>query len=249
VGHAHGADWPPADLGPRLRAILGSALKNRARAFLAGLGVTAILQSSTATGLMAAGFAAGGLVDLVPALAVMLAANVGTTLIVQVFSFDVTAATPVLILIIGLSPFPAEGTRAQLRPIHQPKANHHRGDSGQIAHRADDAVDGNDHVGAESANSKKWRDVGGALLAFRSGGHRSSPNQGIQANYQLLLKCDRSIHVAINERSYRAGGIFLRTTRDQAFAITIVDNKPWTIAQLGYREPDAFTHHYTHAFR
>jgi phosphate:Na+ symporter len=85
--------------GPRLRAFLGSALKNRARAFLAGLGVTAILQSSTATGLMAAGFAAGGLVDLVPALAVMLGANVGTTLIVQVFSFDVSAATPVLILI------------------------------------------------------------------------------------------------------------------------------------------------------
>jgi len=37
-----------------------------------------ILQSSTATGLMAASFAAGGLVDLVPALAVMLGANVGT---------------------------------------------------------------------------------------------------------------------------------------------------------------------------
>jgi phosphate:Na+ symporter len=47
------------------------------------------LQSSTATGLMAASFAAGGLVDLVPALAVMLGANVGTTLIVQLFSFDI----------------------------------------------------------------------------------------------------------------------------------------------------------------
>jgi phosphate:Na+ symporter len=85
--------------GPKLRSILGAALKTRARAFLAGLGVTAVLQSSTATGLMAAGFAAGGLVDLVPALAVMLGANVGTTLIVQVLSFDVAAASPVLILI------------------------------------------------------------------------------------------------------------------------------------------------------
>lgn len=85
--------------GPKLRSILGSALKTRLRAFLAGLGVTAILQSSTATGLMAAGFAAGGLVDLVPALAVMLGANVGTTLIVQVLSFDVAAASPVLVLI------------------------------------------------------------------------------------------------------------------------------------------------------
>ncbi len=85
--------------GPKLRSILGTALKNRFRALLAGIGVTAVLQSSTATGLMVAGFAAGGLVDLVPALAVMLGANVGTTLIVQVLSFDVAAAAPVLILI------------------------------------------------------------------------------------------------------------------------------------------------------
>ena len=85
--------------GPKLRSILGSALKNRFRSFFAGIGVTAVLQSSTATGLMVAGFAAGGLVELVPALAVMLGANVGTTLIVQVLSFDVAAAAPVLILI------------------------------------------------------------------------------------------------------------------------------------------------------
>ena len=85
--------------GSRLRSILGHALRNRFRAFMAGLGVTAILQSSTATGLMTAGFAAGGLMDLVPALAVMLGANVGTTLIVQVLSFDVTVIAPVLVLI------------------------------------------------------------------------------------------------------------------------------------------------------
>ena len=85
--------------GPKLRAVLGRALETRFRAFLAGLGVTAILQSSTATGLMTAGFCAGGLVDLVPALAVMLGANVGTTLIVQVLSFDIAAASPVLVLI------------------------------------------------------------------------------------------------------------------------------------------------------
>jgi len=85
--------------GPRLRAILGAALKSRPMAFLSGMGVTAALQSSTATGLMVSGFVAGGLVDLVPALAVMLGANVGTTLIVQVFSFDVAAVSPALILI------------------------------------------------------------------------------------------------------------------------------------------------------
>jgi phosphate:Na+ symporter len=85
--------------GAKLRSFLGSALRNRFKAFLAGIGVTAILQSSTATGLMVTGFAASGLVDLVPALAVMLGANVGTTLIVQVLSFDVAEVAPALILI------------------------------------------------------------------------------------------------------------------------------------------------------
>jgi phosphate:Na+ symporter len=84
--------------GPRLRGALGAALGNRFKAFAAGIGVTALLQSSTATGLMAASFAAGGLVDLIPALAVMLGANVGTTLIVQVLSFDIARAAPVLVL-------------------------------------------------------------------------------------------------------------------------------------------------------
>ncbi len=84
--------------GARLRGFLATALDNRLKAFLAGMGVTAVLQSSTATGLMVTGFAAGGLIGLVPALAVMLGANVGTTLIVQVLSFDVTAIAPALIL-------------------------------------------------------------------------------------------------------------------------------------------------------
>jgi phosphate:Na+ symporter len=85
--------------GPNLRRFLARTLGDRFRAFLAGLGVTAILQSSTATGLMAASFAAGGLVDLMPALAIMLGANLGTTLIVQVLSFDIGRAAPVLVLV------------------------------------------------------------------------------------------------------------------------------------------------------
>jgi phosphate:Na+ symporter len=85
--------------GPHLRRLLSRALGDRVRAFAAGLGVTAILQSSTATGLMAASFAAGGIVDLVPGLAVMLGANVGTTLIVQVLSFDISRVAPLFVLI------------------------------------------------------------------------------------------------------------------------------------------------------
>ena len=85
--------------GPNLRALLGRALRNRLLAFAAGLGVTAVLQSSTATGLMISGFAAAGAVDLVPALAVMLGANVGTALIVQALSLDVGALAPLLLLV------------------------------------------------------------------------------------------------------------------------------------------------------
>jgi phosphate:Na+ symporter len=92
--------------GPYLRRFLGKALGNRFNAFCAGLGLTAILQSSTATGLITTSLAADGVVSLVPALAIMLGANVGTTLIVQVLSFNISAAAPVL-FIIGLVTFRA----------------------------------------------------------------------------------------------------------------------------------------------
>lgn len=63
--------------------MLGVALKNRFTACLAGLGITALLQNRTATALMTATFVTDGLVGLMPALAIMLGANIGTTLIVQ----------------------------------------------------------------------------------------------------------------------------------------------------------------------
>src|SRR6202167_4094248 len=95
--------------GSELRRFLGTALRNRFLAFFAGVLVTAVLQSSTATGLMTASFATGGSVDLVPALAIMLGANVGTTLIVQLLSFDIAAAAPVL-FVIGLVTFRVGGS-------------------------------------------------------------------------------------------------------------------------------------------
>jgi phosphate:Na+ symporter len=90
--------------GSQLRRILSTALRNRLIAFLAGVGVTALLQSSTATGLMITSFATRGLVALVPALAIMLGANVGTTLIVQALSFNISAVAPVLFLM-GVAAF------------------------------------------------------------------------------------------------------------------------------------------------
>ena len=95
--------------GPNLRRFLAKALRNRFSAFGAGLCLTALLQSSTATGLMTASLTADGLVSLVPALAIMLGANVGTTLIVQVLSFDISALAPVL-FIVGLVAFRVGGS-------------------------------------------------------------------------------------------------------------------------------------------
>lgn len=85
--------------GARLNHFLSTMLRNRFQSFMAGLGITAVLQSSTATGLMITGFAANGVIGLPSALAVMLGANVGTTLIVQLLSFDVSRIAPLFVLI------------------------------------------------------------------------------------------------------------------------------------------------------
>jgi phosphate:Na+ symporter len=84
--------------GAELRIWLGRNLRRRWRALLVGLGITALLQSSTATGLMATSFTASGLIELGSGLAVMLGANVGTTLITQVLAFDIAPIAPPLIL-------------------------------------------------------------------------------------------------------------------------------------------------------
>jgi phosphate:Na+ symporter len=85
--------------GTDFRRWLERSLSWKMNAFLVGLAVTAVLQSSTATGLMATSFAASGIIDLTQGLAVMLGANVGTTLIVQVLSFDIGIVAPILILV------------------------------------------------------------------------------------------------------------------------------------------------------
>jgi phosphate:Na+ symporter len=101
--------------GSDLRLVLARALKNRFAAFGAGIGLTALLQSSTATALITSSFTAEGLVSLVPALAIMLGANVGTTLIVQLLSFNMSALAPVL-FIVGLLAF-RTGARSRIKDL------------------------------------------------------------------------------------------------------------------------------------
>ena len=85
--------------GAELRNLIGKGLRNRVQACFAGLVVTALLQSSTATAMMASAFAAGGYLDLTTGLAVMFGANIGTALIVRLLTFDIAAIAPALVLI------------------------------------------------------------------------------------------------------------------------------------------------------
>src|SRR5260370_29609324 len=73
--------------GPDLRLLLAKALTNRFTAFAARLGLTALLQSSTATALITSSFTSAALVSLVPPLPIILRANVGTTLSEHSLSF------------------------------------------------------------------------------------------------------------------------------------------------------------------
>ena len=83
--------------GATLRRAIAACSRNRFTAFVGGLGLTGLLQSSTATALLLASFAGRGLISLPIALAVMLGANVGTTLTSQVLSFDLGWLSPLLI--------------------------------------------------------------------------------------------------------------------------------------------------------
>ncbi|HEX7404052.1 MAG TPA: Na/Pi cotransporter family protein [Usitatibacter sp.] len=85
--------------GADLRRILAKSTSNRASAFLAGVAVTGVVQSSSATALIASSFVSQNLIGLSAALAVMLGADVGTALLSQVFSLDLSWLSPLLIIL------------------------------------------------------------------------------------------------------------------------------------------------------
>src|SRR4051812_44191769 len=85
--------------GENLRRVLAASFVNRFRAVMAGLGVTSIVQSSTATCLIVASFVGKNLVTTSAALAVMLGADVGTSVMAVVFSFDLSWLSPLLIFV------------------------------------------------------------------------------------------------------------------------------------------------------
>ena len=85
--------------GESLRHVLQRSFGSRLRALAAGLGVTSLVQSSTATCLIVASFVGKGLVTTSAALAVMLGADVGTAMMAVVFSFDLSWLSPLLIFV------------------------------------------------------------------------------------------------------------------------------------------------------
>ncbi|QJR14367.1 Na/Pi cotransporter family protein [Usitatibacter palustris] len=83
--------------GSDLRRILSKSVANRFSSFVSGLGVTALVQSSSATSLIASSFVAQGLITLGPALVIMLGADVGTALMAVVLSLDLRWISPACI--------------------------------------------------------------------------------------------------------------------------------------------------------
>lgn len=83
--------------GSDLRRLLGHAMRRTPLAFAAGIGVTALVQSSNATALLVTSFVAQGLMGLSSGLAIMLGADVGTALMARVLTFDLSWLSPLLI--------------------------------------------------------------------------------------------------------------------------------------------------------
>ncbi len=85
--------------GANLRQLIARSVSTRFTAVLSGMGVTALVQSSTATALIVSSFVGQGLVGLPAALAVMLGADVGTSLMAVVFAMDLSWLSPLFIFV------------------------------------------------------------------------------------------------------------------------------------------------------
>ena len=75
--------------GGKMRHILSTITNNRLKAMMAGAFITAVIQSSSATTVMLVGFASSGLMTLTQSVGVILGADVGTTVTVQLIAFKI----------------------------------------------------------------------------------------------------------------------------------------------------------------
>jgi phosphate:Na+ symporter len=85
--------------GDSLQGILEGATKNSFRAILVGIGITVLVQSSSATDVMVIGFVNSGLMSLTQAIGVIMGANIGTTVTAQITAFNISAYAPLMIFL------------------------------------------------------------------------------------------------------------------------------------------------------
>ncbi len=83
--------------GDNLQAILEKATKNKLIAVLVGIGMTMLIQSSSATDVMVIGFVNSGMMNLFQAIGVIMGANIGTTITAQLTAFQLSTFTPLLL--------------------------------------------------------------------------------------------------------------------------------------------------------
>lgn len=76
--------------GEKMKSILALLTRNPAMGVLAGALSTAVLQSSSATTVMAIGFVSAGLMSLPQAISIILGANIGTTITAQIIAFKLS---------------------------------------------------------------------------------------------------------------------------------------------------------------
>jgi phosphate:Na+ symporter len=85
--------------GEKLKRLLEILTSNRFFAVLVGAGVTAIIQSSSATTVMTVGFVNAGLMNLFQAAGVIMGANIGTTMTAQLIAFKLSDIAPFILAI------------------------------------------------------------------------------------------------------------------------------------------------------
>ncbi len=76
--------------GGKMRSILALLTKNPVMGVLAGALTTAVLQSSSATTVMAIGFVSAGFMNLPQAISIIIGANIGTTMTAQIIAFKLS---------------------------------------------------------------------------------------------------------------------------------------------------------------
>ena len=85
--------------GADLRRVISRSVEKKPLAFLAGIGVTALVQSSNATTLLVTSFVSQNLMTLTPALVVVLGADVGTAIMARILTYDLSWLSPLFIFI------------------------------------------------------------------------------------------------------------------------------------------------------